>query len=216
METFFVFRVSCCTFAPIMREKILINASELFLNYGFKSITMDDISNHIGISKKTIYQHFENKTTLVEAVSLHIFDKISCGISEICSIQKNPIDEIYDIKQFVMQHLKDEKSSPQYQLQKYYPRIFNSLKKKQFEVMQDCVKDNLNRGIALGLYLKSINVEFISRIYFNSMIALKDKELFPLDNFSMNTLMEYYLEYHLRGICTEKGLLTLKKFIKNQ
>ena len=66
-----------------------------------------------------------------------------------------------------------------------------------------------------GLYLKSINVEFISRIYFNSMTALKDKELFPLDNFSMNTLMEYYLEYHLRGICTEKGLLTLNKFIKN-
>ena len=47
------------------------------------------------------------------------------------------------------------------------------------------------------------------------MTALKDKELFPLDNFSMNTLMEYYLEYHLRGICTEKGLLTLNKFIKN-
>tara|TARA_R110002167_G_scaffold130853_2_gene314507 strand:+ start:2955 stop:3554 length:600 start_codon:yes stop_codon:yes gene_type:complete len=198
-----------------MREKILINAQELFLNYGFKSITMDDISNHIGISKKTIYQHFENKTTLVEAVSLHVFDTISCGIGNICSLKKNPIDEIYDIKQFVMEHLKDEKSSPQYQLQKYYPRIFSTLKKKQFEVMQDCVKVNLNRGIDQGLYLKSINVEFISRIYFNSMTALKDKELFPLDNFSMNTLMEYYLEYHLRGICTEKGLLTLNKFIKN-
>jgi len=52
METIFVFKVSCCTFAPIMREKILSNAAELFLNYGFKSITMDDISNHIGISKK--------------------------------------------------------------------------------------------------------------------------------------------------------------------
>ena len=216
METFFVFKVSYCTFALIMKEKILSNAAELFLNYGFKSVTMDDISNHLGISKKTIYQHFENKTKLVEAVTMHVFENISCGINDICSVKKNPIEEIFDIKQFVMEHLKDEKSSPQYQLQKYYPKIFNTLKKKQFEVMQDCVKENLTRGLEQGLYRPNINIEFISRIYFNCMVTLKDKELFPLNNFSMNTLMDYYLEYHLRGICTEKGLLTLKKFINNQ
>ena len=130
METIFVFKVSCCTFAPIMREKILSNAAELFLNYGFKSITMDDISNHIGISKKTIYQHFENKTTLVEAVTMFVFENISCGINDICNSKKNPIEEIYDIKQFVMEHLKDEKSSPAFQLQKYYRKSFNTLKKK--------------------------------------------------------------------------------------
>ena len=48
------------------------------------------------------------------------------------------------------------------------------------------------------------------------MVGIKDKELFPLTHFSMNTLMEYFLEYHLRGICTEQGLLTLNKFIQNQ
>lgn len=213
METFFVFKVSYCTFATIMRDKILITATELFLNYGFKSITMDDISNHLGISKKTIYQHFDNKTSLVEAVSLYVFENVSCGISDICSLKMNPIEEIYSIKQFVMTHLKDEKSSPQYQLQKYYPKIFKTLKKKQFEVMQECVTDNLNRGVALGLYRKSLDVNFISRIYFHCMVILKDNELFPLDHFSMKTLMDNFLEYHLRGICTPKGLETLNKFI---
>ena len=82
--------------------------------------------------------------------------------------------------------------------------------------MQQCVKDNLLRGVEIGLYRPSINIEFISRIYFNSMVALKDKELFPLHHFSVNTLMDYFLEYHIRGICTEKGLLTLNKFINNQ
>lgn len=75
METIFVFKVSYSTFAAVMREKILTNAAELFLTYGFKSITMDDISSHLGISKKTIYQHFENKTILVEAVTLFTFEK---------------------------------------------------------------------------------------------------------------------------------------------
>ena len=197
----------------IMRDKILAGAVELFLNYGFKSVTMDDIANTLGMSKKTIYQHFDNKTKLVEATTLHLFEFISHGIDCICALEKNPIEEIYDIKSFVMDHLKDEKSSPQYQLQKYYPRIFSTLKQKQFEVMQDCVKDNLNRGIKLGLYRSNLNVEFISRIYFTSMMSVKDKDLFPLKQFSMNMLMEHYLEYHLRGICTEKGFEKLNQFI---
>ena len=120
------------------------------------------------------------------------------------------------LKIFVMEHLKDEKSSPQYQLQKYYPKIFKTLKNKQFEVMQECVTDNLNRGMELELYRKTLDINFISRIYFHCMSILKDNELFPLKHFSMNTLMDNYLEYHLRGICTEKGLLTLTKFINNQ
>jgi len=183
----------------------------MFLIYGFKSVTMDDLANKIGISKKTIYQHFENKTKLVEATTMYLFDVISTGIDAICALQKNPIEEIYDIKSFIMEHLKEEKSSPQYQLQKYYPRIFSTLKKKQFEVMQDCVKDNLNRGLAQKLYRESISVEFIARIYFNSMMVIKDKDLFPLKQFSMNMLMENYIEYHLRGICTPKGIELLSQ-----
>ena len=196
-----------------MRDKILLGATDLFLSYGFKSVTMDDIASALGVSKKTIYQHFDNKTKLVEATTLNLFESISCGIDHICSLEKNPIEEIYSIKQFVMEHLKDEKSSPQYQLQKYYPKIFNTLKSKQFEVMQTCVTDNLNRGIKQGLYRESISVEFIARIYFNSILAIKDKDLFPLKKFSMNMLMSNYLEYHLRGICTPKGLDILNQFI---
>ena len=196
-----------------MREKILLGATDLFLNYGFKSVTMDDIANALGVSKKTIYQHFDNKTKLVEATTLNLFESISCGIDHICALEKNPIEEIYSIKQFVMEHLKDEKSSPQYQLQKYYPKIFNSLKSKQFEVMQTCVTDNLNRGIKQKLYRDSINIEFIARMYFNGMLAIKDKDLFPFQKFSMDMLMNHYLEYHLRGICTPKGLDILNQFI---
>ena len=196
-----------------MREKIIQQSADLFLNLGFKSVTMDDIANKIGMSKKTIYQHFENKTKLIEATTLYIYEFISHGIDCICALNKNPIEEVYEIKRFVMNHLKDEKSSPQYQLKKYYPKIYESLKSKQYCVMQDCVTNNLNKGVEMGLYRETINVNFISRIYFNCTMSLKDKELFPLNDFSMNELMEYYLEYHLRGIVTNKGLQTLNKFI---
>ncbi|MFQ3306437.1 MAG: AcrR family transcriptional regulator [Polaribacter sp.] len=194
-----------------MKDKILETSNELFLNLGFKSVTMDEIASKLGVSKKTIYKYFANKTELVAAVTHYMFDTVSCGIDGICELKMNPIEEIFSIKRFIMQHLKDEKSSPQYQLQKYYPKIYASLTQKQFDVMQVCVLNNLKKGIEDGLYREHIDLEFTSRIYFNGMVGIKDKDLFPLTNYSMNTLMNHYLEYHIRGIATEKGLQELQK-----
>ena len=194
-----------------MKNKILHNATEMFLNIGFKSVTMDDIATNSGISKKTIYAHFANKTQLVEAATLYIFDVISKGIDIIHEQQQNPIIELFEIKRFVMKHLKDEKSSPQYQLQKYYPKIFKNLKHKQFELMQELFKDNLTKGIEQKLYRNDIDIDFTARIYFNGMLGIKNKDLFPLVNYSMNTLTSYHLEYHLRGICSQKGIIELEK-----
>ncbi|CAM1346016.1 TetR/AcrR family transcriptional regulator [Tenacibaculum crassostreae] len=197
-----------------MRDKILYTAGEMFLNLGFKSVTMDDIAKEIGASKKTIYTHFKNKTELVQEVTSSLFCMICDGIDLIHEQQKNPILELFEIKKFVMLHLKDEKSSPQYQLQKYYPKIYADLKAQQFEYMQKSIQENLHRGLESGLFRKTIDVGFISRIYFNGMIAIKDPSLFPLQKFSMNELMDFYLEYHLRGICTEKGVGVLEKELK--
>lgn len=198
-----------------MRDKIIEKSNELFLNLGFKSVTMDEIANALGVSKKTIYKYFKNKTSLVDAVTNHVFDTVCTGIDGILELKMNPIDELFSIKQLVMEHLKDEKSSPQYQLQKYYPKIYMSLKLKQFEVMQECVIENLKYGIELGIYRNNIDTEFISRIYFSGLMGIKDKDMFPLKNYSMKTLMNYYYEYHLRGICTTKGIQQLEHQLHN-
>ena len=197
-----------------MRDKILEKSNELFLNLGFKSVTMDEIASALGVSKKTIYKYYKNKTELVNGVTHAMFNTICCGINGICALELNPIEELFSIKRLVMENLKDEKSSPQYQLQKYYPKIYASLKQKQFHVMQDCVINNLKKGIESDLYRKDIDLQFISRIYFNGMIGIKDKTLFPLENYSMNSLMTNYLEYHLRGICTTLGVKQLENQLK--
>ena len=193
-----------------MREKILEISNDLFLSLGFKSVTMDEIASKMGVSKKTIYKYFNNKTELVASATDYLFNIISNGICGICDKKMNPIVEIFSIKKLVMQHLKDEKSSPQYQLQKYYPKIYSSLKQKQFHVMQETIKNNLVRGKEMGLFRKDINEDFIARMYFHGMIGIKDQELFPLNNHSMINLMNNYLEYHIRGIATEEGIKELE------
>ncbi|WP_276168439.1 TetR/AcrR family transcriptional regulator [Zobellia alginiliquefaciens] len=198
-----------------MKEKILDKATDMFLTYGFKSITMDDLANEMGISKKTIYTHFENKTKLVENCMDHLSQNISAGITRICTLNKNPIEELYEIKKFVMVNLKDEKSSPQYQLQKYYPKIYKTINQRQFELMQECVKDNMQRGINQGYYRDNLNISFVSRIYFSGVTSIKDPQLFPIEKFPIKTLMDDYLEYHIRGIVTPSGRKVLNEIINS-
>ena len=197
-----------------MKEKILKKAIDLFLNFGFKSVTMDDIAKELAISKKTIYSHFSTKLKLVKAATFYVFEQVNSGINNICTVNKNPIEEIYLIKSLVTKQLKGEKNSPQYQLQKYYPKIFETLKQKQFESVNKCVTSNLKKGIELGFYRKEIDIDLITRLYFNGIMGVKNVELFPANKFSSTYLMDSYLEYHIRAIATEKGLKILQKTLK--
>ncbi|WP_089663979.1 TetR/AcrR family transcriptional regulator [Christiangramia echinicola] len=199
-----------------MRDDILNTAAEMFLNYGFKSVTMDDIAERMGISKKTIYTHYSTKSKLVLATSHHVFENINCGIEQIREKKQNPIKENFEIKRFVIHHLKDEKTSPHFQLQKYYPKAFESLKNKQFELLDNCISDNINRGIESGDYRKDMPIEFISRIHFVGMMGIKDTNLFPVEKYSHAKLMDYFLEYHLRAICTPKGIETLEELLNEK
>jgi len=197
-----------------MKDKILKKAIDLFLNYGFKSVTMDDIAKELAISKKTIYSHFSTKLKLVKASTFYAFEQINSGICKICSLNNNPIEEIYLIKSLIQKQLKGEKNSPQYQLQKYYPKIFEALKQKQFESVSECVTGNLEKGINQGFYRKDLDINLITRLYFNGIMGIKNVDLFPLEEFSNSYLMNHYLEYHIRAISTEKGLEILKEINK--
>lgn len=184
----------------------------MFLTLGFKSVTMDDIAQKLAISKKTLYAHFPNKETLVRDCVFHFFDHVTTEISRISEKASNPIAELYDIKLFMMQKIKNEKISPQFQLKKFYPEIFNELNKKQLTFMVQQMSNSLEKGVALGLFRANLNIPFTARLYFNGMMGIKDQNLFPAGMFQHSQLMTDYLEYHVRAICTEAGMELFNSF----
>ena len=113
-----------------MKQNIINEAVPLFIQYGFKSVTIDDIALKMGVSKKTIYAHFPKKETLVETCVFMHFDNVIDKILNISKHSKDPIIGLYQIKKEALNHLSNEKNSPVYQLQKYYNNIYNKLKKK--------------------------------------------------------------------------------------
>ena len=199
-----------------LEKSIVITSTELFLTLGFKSVTMDDIAEEMKISKKTIYTFFANKEALVQSVVFSMYSYITTNLSQIREKANNPISELYEVKMFIMHQLKGEKTSPQHQLRKYYPNIHNELQKKQFDFMTKSVKKSLTKGVEMKLFRSSIDIDFISRMYFNGMVGIKNVDMFPIEKYSPEQLMEKYLDYHLRAIVTERGMKLLSSYIKTK
>ena len=207
----------CTAMKSIDLEKsIVVTSTELFLTLGFKSVTMDDIAEEMKISKKTIYMFFANKEALVQSVVFSMYSYITTNLTQIREKASNPISELYEVKMFIMHQRKGEKTSPQHQLRKYYPNIHKELQKKQFDFMTKSVKKSLTKGVEMKLFRPSIDIDFISRMYFNGMVGIKNVDMFPIEKYSPEQLMENYLDYHLRAIVTEDGMKLLSSFIKTK
>lgn len=198
-----------------MKQQILDTATEMFLTLGFKSVTMDDIAAEMAISKKTIYQHYATKPALIEAVTVKLFTDISNGFDEIAGMEKNAIEELYMVKDYMVNQLRNESTSPIYQLQKYFPKVFKILKSKQFNKIHSCVIANINKGLLEGLYRESLDVPFVTRIFFVGGSAIKDNDIFPTSEFKNEHLANKFLDYHIRAIASPKGLKVLENYLTN-
>ncbi len=214
METFIVFVVSFCIFASIMRDKILDIAEEMFLKLGFKTVTMDDICNTLGISKKTLYKYFSNKSELVDIASKKLMESFDNKIKEIKTQNYNAIEEEFIIKTVFKERLDNVKTSPMYQLRKYYPETHKELIKNQARIFKECNYSNLEKGIQEGLYRDNMDKDLVMNFYYTLLLGIYESNLHDMDDIIKN---EYeILEYHIRAIATEKGLIEFKKQINNK
>ena len=189
-----------------MKKKILDCAIADFLVYGFKNVTMDDLAQKMGISKKTIYGCYATKQDLVADAAHTVFEKVSTTIQKIHSEEIDPIKSLFDIKKEVTKYYIDVQNSPQYQLQKYYPEIWASIKSKELSKFGKLMIQSLKKGVKMGLFRPDIDCEFIALLYFNGIRGIRDHELFPAQKYKFEDLIIQYFSYHLRAIATPKGL----------
>jgi AcrR family transcriptional regulator len=198
-----------------MKKNILNKAVELFLHYGFKSITMDDIANDLGISKKTIYKYFNRKTDLIEASTILVHEQVEQMIGETVKKDFNAIEENFVIKSIFKDMFKNVKTSPMFQLKKYYPETYSKLMTQQMSIFSEYVRDNLHKGIKEDLYRPDIEVETVMRFYFQLINGAYDGELYGTDMKDIMKTEVKILEYHTRSIATSKGVKVLEEQLIN-
>lgn len=201
-----------------MEEKdIIIKAGELFVKYGIKSMTMDDIAREMGVSKKTLYQFVENKKDLVKKVMhLHIHNQQDC-ICEMHTAKGNAIDKLMEIGAFVNQHMRTLHPSVIFDLKKYHPEAWGYLNKHKEEFIYTTIKSNLEEGMSEGLYREDLKPDLVARLYMGMTNALIDQESFPADQFSKEELHNEMTKYHIRAVLSKKGIEYIKtKMEKNE
>lgn len=195
-----------------MREKIMSKASDLFMKLGFKSVTMDDIAGEMGISKKTIYKFFSNKEILIEEITDLIHSEIHDIIGQIIDQNYNAIEENYQIRKMFKEMFKSADTSPVYQLKKHYPSIFEKVMAKEMNECNSLFKNNIEKGIAQGLYRKEIPVETFVKFYYNLIFSIKEQTVSEKEGQNLELQI---LEYHTRAIATSAGIAELEKQLLN-
>ena len=195
-----------------IKEGIVVRSEQLFMRVGVKSVTMDDISRELGISKKTLYQHFENKDSLIEAVvGTHCEREQSCT-DEITRSAKDALDEIKNIGVFLASTIEDVSPSTLFDLQKYYRKSWETLMKKQDEHIINSIVKNIEKGIVAGHYRMDVNPEVIARIYAKATYMIVEEIANPNSRFSRKEMVWELHNYHIHAIATPKGLKLWKKY----
>ena len=192
-------------------DNIISKSAELFLRYGVKSLTMDEIAKQLGMSKKTIYLYVANKSDLIQKVMQAHLDRETAFIKEVQKTSQNALEENLRMITFMSGELQEFKSVTFFELQKYYPESYALFNEHREKVALKHILNNLKAGIKEGLYRKDIDAEIVSRIFVSALDILIDQQRFPTKKYNFFVLYKEFVNYHLGGILTPKGVTYLEQ-----
>ena len=194
-------------------SRVLFTSIELFLQFGIKSVNMDQIASSCGMSKKTLYKHVKNKEDLLEKAFEQAAAFMKAELEDaISSVGGNAIDQLFAMERFAEVHMRDDKDRLLHQLEHYHPSIANGMKAKREDIVFTVTKGNLERGISEGLYRTDLQVDHISLLYYGHVLAVYEGVI-SNEHIKLDQLRKTSLRYHIRGIATANGLEYLNQLI---
>lgn len=189
----------------IVRNQILEEADALYTRYGLKSVSMDDVARKVGISKKTLYQHFAKKEDLIKVVMQCNYEQDLEHFATSLSESTDAIDEFLRNSRYFVREMRQISPTLFYDMQKYYGNIWLEQTQAHMSHFEKSIQDNIERGMEEGLYREDLIPSVITRIYQSTVLALMDTSLFPAHEISLDRIIQQQSLYHLYGIVTPAG-----------
>ncbi len=198
------------------KENILEQIANLFFRYGIRSVTMDDIANEIGISKKTLYQYFKDKEDLVwQFVEIYFLNNKCFRVVEEPGL--NAIDRVLKIRERMLKIFKLLQNNLEFDLRKSYPQIYRKIVDFKREKVYEDNFSVMEQGVKEGLFREDIDVDFLSRLAVGRFLLVfnPDHGIFSEEETHRIELFDKVIDYHFHGICTENGLEYYKQQLNN-
>jgi TetR/AcrR family transcriptional regulator, cholesterol catabolism regulator len=198
------------------KERILEKTSALFMQYGIRSITMDEIAAQLGISKKTIYQFFTDKDAMVEAVVSEEMKRNEENCRTFSSSAENAVHENFLAMDSYQEMMKSMNPQIVYDLEKHHPAAFRRLKQFKYQYLYAMIKTNLERGLREEIFRKDLNQDLIVRHRIESSFMPFNHDAFPTTKYPMNQTCRELAVLYLHSICNEKGKKLIDKYLSER
>ncbi len=194
------------------KERIASKAEELFMQYGIRSVSMDDIANNLGMSKKTLYQYFADKDELVEAV---VEGHITEVQGDCMNCRTNATDAIHEIF-LTMEHIAEEFNNMNpmlvYDLEKFHFKAYQRFKNYKDKFLLQIIRNNIEWGIKEELYRPDLNIDVLSKFRIESILIPFNVAVFPPGKYNLAKTSEIMIEHFVYGLATVKGHKLIQKY----
>ena len=197
-----------------MKEEIVKRALNDFMQYGFKTFTMDDLASKMGISKKTLYEHFPSKNDLVEAVLDYALDMSCKNVEAFVQGDGSVIENVYRNQKKVKEIFNINSDRPIWELQKYYSKTYERMEIEFAKSNARFIDKLLEKGWQEGLFREDINVNFYKTFYSSVQRLRSVANTFPEIEFPFWDTIYTLMEYFFRILVNEKGMKELERVLQ--
>ncbi len=194
------------------KERILIKAEELFMQYGIRSVSMDDIANNLGMSKKTLYQYFADKDELVDAVVDGHIKEIQADCLTCRSDAKDAIDEIFITMERILAEFNNMNPMLLYDMEKFHFKAYQRFRDHKDKFVLQIIRNNIEWGVRDELYRHDVNLDVMSKFRIESMMIPFNVSVFPPGKYNLAKTSELLIEHFIYGLATIKGHKLIQKY----
>ncbi|MCH2231308.1 MAG: TetR/AcrR family transcriptional regulator [Crocinitomicaceae bacterium] len=191
--------------------EILERASSVYLKFGIKSVTMDDLARELSISKKTIYKYFNDKNDLVKSIIEMKVQMDSAVCSNTALQSDNAIDELIQISQLVIEQFNDFNPSVFFDIQKFHKEAWDIIVHHKATFVQNMIRENIERGVKEKIYRENLNPMIAAKLYVASSDAAMNSEIFPWPEFKFQEIFIEMIRLHINGMANDTGRAYLKQ-----
>lgn len=195
------------------KTELLQKTLSIFMEIGVKNVSMDDISQRLRISKKTLYRHFANKNDLIKSIFELILEQHKQNVFCFDATGMNAIDILFEVSKIIGSQISKMNPTVKFELEKYYPEVYNNFLIQKREIVFHGVIENIKQGIKENLYRENLEAELIAGFYIKKMESLHDSDFFTKTEYSIQQIFETMFEQHIRSIASVKGIEYLESQI---
>jgi AcrR family transcriptional regulator len=200
--------------APAVRIKEKAHA--LFMQYGLRSVSMDDIAGSLGMSKKTIYQYFADKDDLVLAVISEELERNESVCEQYQQSSINAVHEIFLALDMVVALFSAMNPSLIHDMHKYHPKAFLKFQQYKDDYIYSTIRENMQRGIQEGLYREGINLDILARYRLESIMLPFNPEFHNKLKFNLAQIEEEFIIHFLFGLASPKGYKLINQYLQER